>query len=185
MLAWLNTHYTTFAQMVDLHDSRKFAVRQSSSKEVTSRFVTGVPLLPLSHYTLRYSIYLAACSVCRLNVPENTPIQSITRSARAHWQLTPILDMLGLEASRIDSRSLGNSWHRDFAALTESVYKLELLPVALYDADDQKATTCTARRWRPMRCCHDDGALWENRLWHSAATKKLDWQALATLGTQV
>ena len=82
----------------------------------------------------------------RLNVPENTPIQSITRSARAHWQLTPILDMLGLEASRIDSRSLGNSWHRDFAALTESVYKLELLPVALYDADDQKATTCTARR---------------------------------------
>ena len=37
-------------------------------------------------------IYLAACSVCRLNVPENTPIQSITRSARAHWQLTPILD---------------------------------------------------------------------------------------------
>ena len=75
-----------------------------------------------------------------LEIPENTPIQSITRSARAHW---PILDMLGLEASRIDSRSLGNSWHRDFAALTESVYKLELLPVALYDADDQKATTCT------------------------------------------
>ena len=60
--------------------------------------------------------------------------------------LTPILDMLGFEASRIDSRSLGNSWHRDFAALTESVYKLEFLPVALYDADDQKATTCTARR---------------------------------------
>ena len=46
----------------------------------------------------------------------------------------------GLEASRIDYRSLGNSWHRDFAASTESVYKLELLPVALYDADDQKAT---------------------------------------------
>ena len=87
-------------------------------------------------------MYYLWCSVCRLNVPENTPIQSITRSARAHWQLTP----MGLEASRIDSRSLGNSWHRDFAALTESVYKLELLPVALYDADDQKATTCTARR---------------------------------------
>ena len=103
--------------------------------------------LYLSIYISIYlCIYLAACSVCRLNVPENTPIQSITRSARAHWQLTPILDMLGLEASRIDSRSLGNSWHRDFAALTESVYKLELLPVALYDADDQKATTCTARR---------------------------------------
>ena len=50
----------------------------------------------------------------------------------------------GLEASRIDYRSLGNSWHRDFAALTESVYKLELLPVALYDADDQKATICTS-----------------------------------------
>ena len=50
----------------------------------------------------------------------------------------------GLEASRIDSRSLGNSWHRDFAALTESVYKLELLPVALYDADDQKATACAS-----------------------------------------
>ena len=31
-------------------------------------------------------IYLAACSVCRLNVPENTPIQSITCSARAHWR---------------------------------------------------------------------------------------------------
>ena len=46
----------------------------------------------------------------------------------------------GLEASRIDSRSLGNSWHRDFAALTESVYKLELLPVALYDADDACAS---------------------------------------------
>ena len=29
------------------------------------------------------SMYVAACSVCRLNVPENTPIQSITRSARA------------------------------------------------------------------------------------------------------
>ena len=58
--------------------------------------------------------------------------------------IAQILDMLGLEASRIDSRSLGNSWHRDFAALTESVYKLELLPVALYDADDQKATTCTS-----------------------------------------
>ena len=100
----------------------------------------------LSIYPIYLCIYLAACSVCRLNVPENTPIQSITRSARAHWQLTPILDMLGFEASRIDSRSLGNSWHRDFAALTESVYKLEFLPVALYDADDQKATTCTARR---------------------------------------
>ena len=49
-----------------------------------------------------------------------------------------------LEASRIDSRSLGNSWHRDFAALTESAYKLELLPVTLYDADDQKATICTS-----------------------------------------
>ena len=28
-------------------------------------------------------MYVAACSVCRLNVPENTPIQSITRSAHA------------------------------------------------------------------------------------------------------
>ena len=60
---------------------------------------------------------------------------------------TPIaqtLDMLDSKLSRIDYRSLGNSWHRDFAALTESVYKLELLPVALYDADDQKATICTS-----------------------------------------
>ena len=30
------------------------------SKEVTSRFVTGVPLLPLSHYTLRYSTPFAS-----------------------------------------------------------------------------------------------------------------------------
>ena len=57
----------------------------------------------ISIYLSIYLVYLAACSVCRLNVPENTPIQSITRSARAHWQLTPILDMLGLETSRIDS----------------------------------------------------------------------------------
>ena len=42
--------------------------------------------------------------------------------------------------TRRDSEAAG------VAALTESVYKLELLPVALYDADDQKATTCTARR---------------------------------------
>ena len=39
---------------------------------------------------LYLSMYLsgrpAACSVCRLNVPKNTPIQSITRCARAHWQ---------------------------------------------------------------------------------------------------
>ena len=34
MLAWLNTHYTTFAQMVDLHDSE----------------VCCVVLQPVSHY---------------------------------------------------------------------------------------------------------------------------------------
>ena len=61
-------------------------------------------------------IYLAACSVCRLNVPENTPIQSITRSARAHWQLTPILDSKLQESTlalcchqETRSTSLGNS----------------------------------------------------------------------------
>ena len=36
------------------------------------------------------SMYVAACSVCRLNVPENTPIQSITRCARADKTTTPI-----------------------------------------------------------------------------------------------
>ena len=30
-------------------------------------------------------MYLAVCSVCRLNVAENTPSQSITHSARARW----------------------------------------------------------------------------------------------------
>ena len=41
------------------------------------------------------------------------------------------------------STSLGNSWHKDLnwlAALTELVYKLELLPLALHNTD--KATTC-------------------------------------------
>ena len=45
-----------------VHGFPKFAVRQSSSKEVTSRFATGVPLLPLSHYTLRYSTSILALS---------------------------------------------------------------------------------------------------------------------------
>ena len=89
-------------------------------------------------------VYMYVCmwprvSVCRLNVPENTPIQSITCSARAHQTATPLLhrrlcgldhrsyDLTLLLLPRNSSRSLGKSWHKDFnwplAALTESVYK--------------------------------------------------------------
>ena len=55
--------------------------------------------------------------------------------------MLPCLDSK-LQESTPEASCMGNSWHRDFAALTVSVYKLELLPVALYDADDQKATIC-------------------------------------------
>ena len=42
------------------------------------------------------SMYLAVCSVCRINVPENTPIQSITHSAHVRRQRTRhwTMDML-------------------------------------------------------------------------------------------
>ena len=46
---------------------------------MTTSHVAGNVCIYLSIY-----LSMAACSVCRLNVPENTPIQSITRSARAH-----------------------------------------------------------------------------------------------------
>ena len=51
---------------------------------------------------------------------------------------------MSTKSSTATKKLLEKLGHRDFAALTESVYKLELLLVALYDADDQKATTCTS-----------------------------------------
>ena len=46
--------------------------------------------IPRRGECLYVRMYVAAGSVCRLNVPENTPIQSITRSARAHQTAKPI-----------------------------------------------------------------------------------------------
>ena len=76
-----------------------------------------------------------------INVPENTPIQSITRMCTCTLDGNAHMEKAATKRER--STSLGNSWHKDLnwlAALTELVYKLELLPVALYNAD--KATTC-------------------------------------------
>ena len=111
-------------------------------------------------------IYLAACSVCRLNVPENTPIQSITRSARAHWQLTPILDF----KNRL--QKLGQLLAQGFCCVDRVGVQTRATacsPVRRWrsEGDNMHGTSVTShemlpRWWSAMRkptlalCCHQE-----------------------------
>ena len=48
----------------------------------------------------KYLYMWLSCSVCRPNVPKNTPIQLITHSARAHQTTTPIALHNGTSGAR-------------------------------------------------------------------------------------
>ena len=83
------------------------------------------------------SIYLAACSVCRLNVPENTPIQSITRSAHMHIGNAHCADWTGSFKNRL--QKLGQLLAQGFCCVDRVSVQA-------------RATACS-----PVRCWRSEG----------------------------
>ena len=89
---------------------------QSPTLIVTTSHVAGIFV----------SVYLAACSVYHLNVPENTPIRQVAHVRPLLHRTLVMLDLMHVDEvfycyQETDSRSLGNSWHNDLswlAALT-------------------------------------------------------------------